>query len=211
MRRPVVLAVVVLCAAAAFLFLNPWEGKATKASPVTEPLAIESAKADATEPTVLPVQSLCDAACLAWDAGVRAARWYEFVHRADLWFQAVSRPVYVTAPAPRPVRVTQVRLKSVPRAHKLVQGPIRRSTPSHASGGVWDRVATCESGGNWSTNTGNGFYGGLQFTMQSWRGVGGTGRPDQASREEQISRAEKLQAVQGFGAWPVCSRKAGAR
>lgn len=74
---------------------------------------------------------------------------------------------------------------------------------------VWDQIAQCESGGNWSIDTGNGFYGGLQFTLSSWRAVGGTGYPNQASRQEQIARAQLLQARQGWGAWPVCSARVG--
>jgi LysM repeat protein len=77
------------------------------------------------------------------------------------------------------------------------------------TGSVWDRIAACESGGNWSISTGNGFYGGLQFTLGSWSGVGGSGNPANASREEQIARAEILQSRQGWGAWPACSAKLG--
>lgn len=87
----------------------------------------------------------------------------------------------------------------------------QQSQPSSAGGGVWERLAQCESGGNWSANTGNGFYGGLQFTPSSWRAVGGQGLPHQASKAEQIARAEQLRAVQGWGAWPACSRKLGLR
>lgn len=76
---------------------------------------------------------------------------------------------------------------------------------------VWDELAACESGGNWSINTGNGFYGGLQFTLSSWQGVGGSGYPNQASRSEQIYRGQLLQARQGWGAWPLCSAKLGLR
>lgn len=79
---------------------------------------------------------------------------------------------------------------------------------------VWDQVAKCESGGNWSTNTGNGYQGGLQFAPSTWRGFGGTqyaSSPHNASREQQIAVAEKVLARQGWNAWPVCSRKAGAR
>ena len=75
-----------------------------------------------------------------------------------------------------------------------------------ATGRNWDAVAKCESGGNWSINTGNGFYGGLQFSLSSWRAVGGTGYPHQASKAEQINRAEKLLAMQGRGAWPHCGK-----
>lgn len=86
------------------------------------------------------------------------------------------------------------------------------STPAQADSGVWDRVAQCESGGNWSINTGNGFYGGLQFTVGSWRAAGGSryaAKPHHASRAAQIAVAQNLLRMQGPGAWPVCSRRAG--
>lgn len=95
-----------------------------------------------------------------------------------------------------------------------------RSTPrkaytapkATASGGsAWDRLAACESGGNWSINTGNGYYGGLQFSLSSWRGVGGSGYPHQASKAEQIKRAEILKGSGGWGHWPACSAKLGLR
>ena len=85
------------------------------------------------------------------------------------------------------------------------------SAPSVASGGVWDKIAACESGGNWSINTGNGFYGGLQFTLSTWKGYGGTGMPHQASRAQQIAVAKRVQAAQGWGAWPACTAKLGLR
>lgn len=74
---------------------------------------------------------------------------------------------------------------------------------------TWEKLAQCESGGNWSINTGNGFYGGLQFTQQSWNGVGMSGSPQYASREAQIEAGERLLAVQGWGAWPACTAKLG--
>ena len=74
---------------------------------------------------------------------------------------------------------------------------------------TWEKLAQCESGGNWSINTGNGFYGGLQFTQQSWNGVGMSGSPQTASREAQIEAGERLLAVQGWGAWPACTAKLG--
>ena len=70
----------------------------------------------------------------------------------------------------------------------------------------WDKLAQCESGGNWSINTGNGYYGGLQFTQSTWEANGGTGNPANASREEQIRVAENVLATQGPGAWPVCGQ-----
>ena len=74
---------------------------------------------------------------------------------------------------------------------------------------TWEKLAQCESGGNWSINTGNGFYGGLQFTQQSWNGVGMSGSPQYASREAQIEAGERLLAIQGWGAWPACTAKLG--
>lgn len=69
----------------------------------------------------------------------------------------------------------------------------------------WDAVAACESGNDWQANTGNGFYGGLQFTLSTWTAFGGVGRPDLASQAEQIAVAERVLAAQGPMAWPVCS------
>ena len=77
----------------------------------------------------------------------------------------------------------------------------------------WDGVAKCESGGNWHINTGNGFYGGLQFTASTWRAYGGgayASRADRASKSAQIAVAEKVLRGQGIGAWPVCGRHLGA-
>ncbi|GAA3778153.1 transglycosylase family protein [Streptomyces coacervatus] len=82
-----------------------------------------------------------------------------------------------------------------------------------ADGGVWDRIARCESGGNWHINTGNGYYGGLQFSAGTWRAYGGSAYAPTAagaSREQQIAVATKVQHAQGWGAWPVCSARAGA-
>jgi resuscitation-promoting factor RpfA len=82
-------------------------------------------------------------------------------------------------------------------------------TASAAPSSDWDRLAQCESGGNWSTDTGNGFSGGLQFTPSTWRAFGGSGSPEGASRSEQIAVAERVKAEQGMNAWPTCSKKTG--
>lgn len=87
------------------------------------------------------------------------------------------------------------------------------SGSAHASSVNWDAIAQCESGGNWHINTGNGYYGGLQFAAGTWRGYGGTkyaSRADLASREQQIDIAEKVLVGQGIGAWPVCGKRAGS-
>lgn len=83
---------------------------------------------------------------------------------------------------------------------------------STASGGAWDTIAQCESGGNWSTNTGNGYSGGLQFSPGTWAAYGdGSASAAGASKEAQIAAAEKVLAAQGWGAWPSCSAQAGLR
>ncbi|MBF4594646.1 transglycosylase family protein [Curtobacterium flaccumfaciens] len=78
-----------------------------------------------------------------------------------------------------------------------------------ASGSTWDQLAQCESGGNWAINTGNGYYGGLQFNLGTWQANGGAGNPASASREAQIAVAERVLASQGWGAWPACSAQLG--
>jgi resuscitation-promoting factor RpfB len=86
--------------------------------------------------------------------------------------------------------------------------------PNVGNGEVWDAISRCEAGGNWAINTGNGYYGGVQFDQNTWERNGGlrfAPRADMASREEQIAVAEVTRARQGWGAWPVCSGRAGAR
>lgn len=87
------------------------------------------------------------------------------------------------------------------------------ATPAEAAEpSVWDRVAQCESGGNWKINTGNGFYGGVQFAADTWRAYGGKSYASQAhlaNKAQQIAIARRVLAGQGPGAWPVCSRRAG--
>ncbi|MDX6315229.1 MAG: hypothetical protein QOF44_4693, partial [Streptomyces sp.] len=91
--------------------------------------------------------------------------------------------------------------------------PMVGATGAHAASvSTWDKVASCESTNNWSINTGNGFYGGLQFTQSTWAAFGGTqyaARADLATKAQQIAIAEKVLAVQGPQAWPVCGPKAG--
>jgi uncharacterized protein YabE (DUF348 family) len=86
--------------------------------------------------------------------------------------------------------------------------------PPVTNGAVWDALSRCEAGGNWAINTGNGFYGGVQFDQNTWERQGGlryAPRADLATREEQIAIAEVTRARQGWGAWPVCSGRIGAR
>lgn len=116
--------------------------------------------------------------------------------------QLTERALPVPAPAPAPVAYTPAR-SSQPRA---VAAPVA------ADGSVWDRLAACESGGNWSINTGNGYYGGLQFNYSTWLSNGGGAyapRADLATREQQIAVATGLQAARGWSPWPACSAKLG--
>ncbi|UKN41622.1 resuscitation-promoting factor [Mycobacterium lepromatosis] len=86
--------------------------------------------------------------------------------------------------------------------------------PPVNDGSIWDAIAGCEAGGNWAINTGNGYYGGVQFDQRTWVANGGLRyalRADLATREEQIAVAEVTRARQGWGAWPVCSGRVGAR
>ncbi|BCW65992.1 transglycosylase [Arthrobacter sp. NicSoilB4] len=83
------------------------------------------------------------------------------------------------------------------------------AVPATAPASAWDSLAQCESGGNWGINTGNGYAGGLQFSPGTWAAYGGSGSAASASREQQIAVAEKVQASQGWGAWPACAAKLG--
>ena len=94
-------------------------------------------------------------------------------------------------------------------AATLAGGAIVAQAPAAFAQSDWDRLAECEANGDWSINTGNGFYGGLQFTESSWQAAGGTGMPHEASKAEQIRVAENLHSMQGWGAWPACSAQLG--
>jgi resuscitation-promoting factor RpfA len=108
--------------------------------------------------------------------------------------------------APRPaarLRTTVVATTTGPLALAAlgtVAAPAAQAAPSVN----WDAVAQCESSGNWNADTGNGFFGGLQFTQSTWKSFGGSGSPQNASREEQIAVAERVLDGQGIKAWPVC-------
>ena len=95
---------------------------------------------------------------------------------------------------------------------EIVRVGTRQVVSTNFAGGntVWDRLAQCESGGNWATNTGNGYYGGLQFSLGTWQAYGGSGLPSNASRETQIAIATKVRdASGGYGAWPACAASLG--
>ncbi len=114
---------------------------------------------------------------------------------------AAAAPPSAQAPAMPPATAPSAAQAGAPVA------PADTGTPVS----TWDKVAQCESGGDWATSTGNGFHGGLQFTASTWRSFGGSGMPHQASRTQQIAVAERVLAAQGWKAWPACSRKLGLR
>ncbi|MDH2414690.1 resuscitation-promoting factor [Nocardioides sp. CER19] len=116
--------------------------------------------------------------------------------------ELIKRTVVSSSVTRRPVpEIVKVGTKSA---------PVAPAAPAVADGSVWDRLAGCESGGNWQTNTGNGYYGGLQFNIGTWQANGGSGRPDQNSREEQIRVATRVRDnAGGYGAWPACAAKLG--
>ena len=121
--------------------------------------------------------------------------------------------------APRdPDRTTRQGMRSWVRRVAVVLGSLAAAmtlaplSPARAADTVWDRVAACESTGNWAINTGNGYYGGLQFSASTWRAFGGqwyAARADQATKNQQVTIARRVLAVQGPTAWPTCGVRAG--
>jgi hypothetical protein len=115
--------------------------------------------------------------------------------------------------AARPVSITGRSLARLAVVGAVTAGSAAAlmGTANAAPDSAWDKLAQCESGGNWNINTGNGYYGGLQFNLGTWRAFGGSGMPNQASKAQQIAVAERILAAQGWNAWPSCSRKMGLR
>ena len=111
------------------------------------------------------------------------------------------------ASEPAPTVATTIAATPAPAPMPVIEQVAVVDAPAYAGGHNWDGVAQCEAGGNWAINTGNGYYGGLQFDLSTWNAYGGSQyaeRPDLASRDAQIAIAEKVLAAQGAGAWPTC-------
>lgn len=176
------------------------------------PITTADIKGTSTAPVVLPFRHV-------------ASRSYKRKPLTYDPFRGLPKVTEAPTPSVAPTPTKRVvEPKSIPEApkpattHRTTQPEptkSRTSSPSRSypaeAAGVWDKLAQCESSGNWASNTGNGFYGGIQFTISSWHAVGGSGLPSNASREEQIMRGKLLLARQGWGAWPACSRKLGLR
>ena len=117
---------------------------------------------------------------------------------------ATPVPTQIPTPTIAPTDAPIPTETAVPTPEPPTPAPIHPTNDT-----VWDSLAACESGGNWQINTGNGYYGGLQFSQGAWNSVGGAGTPSDASREEQISRGKLLQQMRGWGAWGACAKKLG--
>ena len=132
---------------------------------------------------------------------------------------APAAPPEVTAPpATTPTTAAPAHKVAAVQAPPVTQAPappttappaaaVKRGDPNDPAS--WDRMAQCEAGGNWSINSGNGYYGGLQFSLTTWHSFGGTGYPHQASKATQIAIGKKVQAAKGWAAWPGCARSLG--
>lgn len=123
---------------------------------------------------------------------------------------AAATPVVVEVPPTVPAPTTTT--TAAPSPTTTAPPPPAPTTGGYGDPGdpaSWDRLAQCEAGGNWAANTGNGYYGGLQFSLSSWQAVGGAGYPHEASRETQIEMGQRLYAQGGWGHWPGCARKLG--
>ena len=142
-------------------------------------------------------------------SGFRDVTYRVVTHNGDVVAKRVLKAKVLRAPVSRIVHVG-TKPKPEPKPEPVPQPAAAPAAPSYSSGGsAWDRIAACESGGNWAANTGNGYYGGLQFSLGTWQAYGGSGRPDQNSREQQIAVAERVRAAEGgYGAWPVCGARA---
>lgn len=204
-------------ASCATVFANPGQSPPTKVSHKSVTVAsAKPAKAIATPADkVINVQPGDYLDKLATDNQTTSLRLFYAnteIANPDLIYpdQQLRVPADSEALSPRDVPTNQV--IATPSTAESTQAAAPRKTASNfavSNGSVWDAIAACEAGGNWAINTGNGYYGGLQFSLSSWRGVGGTGLPSDASREEQISRGQMLQSRSGWGAWPACSAKLG--
>ena len=120
---------------------------------------------------------------------------------------AIPAPPPASAPAPAQAQAGSAPQGEPPATTPVSTAPVSSAPPASSGGANWSAIAACESGGTWSANTGNGFYGGLQFTEQTWLAYGGgqyASSANLASESEQIAVADRVLAGQGIGAWPVC-------
>lgn len=150
-------------------------------------------------------------------AEVNQKRWERFVASLPPAPEPEPEPEPVAAPAPAPVPAPAPAPAPAPEPEPAPEpAPVvdAAQAPAVPSDSVWDALAVCESSGNWAMNSGNGFYGGIQFMHSTWVNMGGrqwAEYPHQATREQQIEVATRLQAQYGWGQWPACSARLGLR
>jgi hypothetical protein len=122
-------------------------------------------------------------------------------------------PTSTTAAPTTTTTAPVVRALAAPRVTTTTAAPAPPPPPPKPGDpndpATWERMAQCEAGGNWAANTGNGYYGGLQFSVATWESYGGTGYSHEAPRDTQIAIGQRLQAARGWGAWPGCARELG--
>lgn len=206
--RSLALSAAVLLSAVAFTFSSPVAHAATE----------KETKSAANMVTIQPGDNLSE---IATTNGTSAQRLFDAntsIENPDLIYPGDQIRVpakdekLTTRPMPASYVAPVVEAPAPVATQSSYQRPQPQVTaPAVTGSSVWDQLAQCEAGGNWAINTGNGYYGGLQFSLSSWQAVGGSGLPSNASREEQILRGEMLKARQGWGAWPACSAKLGLR
>ncbi|NLV54681.1 MAG: transglycosylase family protein [Acidimicrobiales bacterium] len=193
------------------VFLGPAAADEPAAAPettVVEEAAPSTTEADAAEGSTEPEWTDEELAFFESLHEQRVAAFLEALHRqrVEAFLEAAAEREAAEAEAARQEQEAAER-----RAAEEEAARREAAAPAVPSGSVWDSLAQCESGGNWSINTGNGYYGGLQFSLSTWHAMGGAGLPHQNSREAQIAVAERVRASQGWGAWPSCSRRLGLR
>lgn len=178
--------------------------KAAAAKEATKKAAAAQAAAAAKKAEAAKVAEAARQAAAAQTAAAKAAAAKETAAK-----EAAAKAATQTATATKAATQT-----AAAKETQAASSSSKTATAPTNVSGAWAALAQCESGGNWATNTGNGYYGGLQFSLSSWRAVGGTqyaAYPHQASASQQIAAAEKLRASGGWGHWPACSSKLGLR
>ncbi|MDQ4115678.1 MAG: resuscitation-promoting factor [Actinomycetota bacterium] len=181
------------------------------ASPVSGQQIVESQKTPIPEHVVQDSNAPAGTRTVV-DPGAEGARSVIWRVTYDNGREVARERIGAGSSTPAKPRVVKVGTKKA-EAPKPAAPKKKAAAPAAEGGAVWDKIAECEASGDWSTNSGNGYYGGLQFDKQTWSAYGGdqyAPRPDQASREEQIAVANRVKDDRGgYSAWPNCGKKAG--
>ena len=179
------------------------------ASPLTGSQIVESQKLPIVE-QVVQDPNAPEGTRTVVDPGAEGARSVIWRVTYDNGREVARERIGAGSSTPAKPRVVKVGTKKPEAEKQAAPAAGGADAPAVGNGSRWDSIAECESGGDWSTNTGNGYYGGLQFDKQTWNAYGGdqyAARPDQASREEQIAVANKVKEDRGgYGAWPNCGK-----